>query len=499
MRERLARVERRHLAPGVAAFVVALLVTLLGLPALAGPPNPSRPSGPSAHIQLLGVNDFHGHLEPEGEVGGAAWLAAHLDKAAAAKPPRTTIRVNSGDMVGASPLVSSHFHDEPTYKAMNLMDFDVGTVGNHEFDEGGDEMLRLIRGGARQGSATSDPAYPGANFPYISANTLDRGGRTVLPPYRIVERAGVKVGFIGVTTTTTPSFLLARFAADYRFLDISDTVNRYVPELQHQGVQAIVVLAHSGAVEGGESPERAQGEIVDEARQMDDAVDVVVAGHTHSLLNNRVGSKLVVEALSYGVAYDRVQMTIDRASRDVTASSAEIPRTRHSQVSPDPQVAALVASYARRVAPLASVVLGRASRTLEQTDLGPVTADAQRAAAHADVGLVNHGNLRDGVDAGPISYADLFRVHAYEHPVLAMRIKGEYLRPLLERTRASLYVSGRTEGLRDDATYTVAANELIAKSQPFHELRDHGRGMHPVGTDLEALVSYLRRHRRPLG
>jgi 5'-nucleotidase len=481
VRQRLARVDRRHLAPGVAAFVVALLVTLLGLPALAGPPGPN---GPSAHIQLLGVNDFHGHLEPEGEVGGAAWLAAHLDRAAAARPSGTTIRVNAGDMVGASPLVSSHFHDEPTYEAMNLMDFDVGTVGNHEFDEGGEEMLRLI-GKAR--------------FPYLAANTLTRDGRPVLPPYRIVDRGGVKVGFIGVTTTSTPHFLLDRFAKDFRFLDISDTVNRYVPELRAKGVRAIVVLAHSGAVQGGNSPERASGEIVDEAREMDDAVDVVVAGHTHSLLNVRVGHKLVVEALSYGVAYDRVQMTIDRPSGEVTASSAEIPRTLHGEVAPDPQVAELVASYARRVAPLADTVVGRASRPLEQSDLGPVSAAAQRAAAHADVALVNHGNLRDGVDAGPITYAELFQVHAYEHPVMAMKLKGSYLRSLLARSGSALYVNGRTQGLRDSTTYTVAANELMMKREPFGELHEHARQVHPVGTDLEALVNYLRRHRRPLG
>ena len=389
--------------------VVALLVTLLGLPALAGPPNPSRPSGTSAHIQLLGVNDFHGHLEPEGEVGGAAWLAAHLDKAAAAKPPRTTIRVNSGDMVGASPLVSSHFHDEPTVKAMNLMDFDVGTVGNHEFDEGGDEMLRLIRGGARQGSATSDPAYPGANFP-TPANTLDRGGRMVLPPYRIVERAGVKVGFIGVTTTTTPRFLLERFAADYRFLDISDTVNRYVPELQRQGVQAIVVLAHSGAVEGGESPRAGAGR--DRGRGAPDGRrGGRGGGRAHALCSTTASaaSSWWRRFLRSGVRpraddHRPRQQGRDRQQRGDPAHAPQPGEPR----SPG---RCAVASYARRVACWRSVVLGRASRT-EQTDLGPVTADAQRAAAHADVGLVNHGNLRDGVDAGPISYADLFRVHA---------------------------------------------------------------------------------------
>ena len=175
-------------------------------------------------------------------------------------------------MVGASPLISSHWHDEPTIEATNLMGFDVGTLGNHEFDEGGAEVLRLVHL---------------AHYPYVGANTVTRdGGDPILPPYKIVERDGVKVGFIGVTTTDTPYFLLSQFARQFRWTDLSDTVNRYVPELQRQGVQAIVVLAHAGAFQEGDN---AAGEVVDEARQMDPAVDVVVAGHTHSQLNLNVG------------------------------------------------------------------------------------------------------------------------------------------------------------------------------------------------------------------
>ena len=142
-------------------------------------------------------------------------------------------------MVGASPMISSYFHDEPSVRAMNLMDFDVGTLGNHEFDEGGDEMVRLLHGGQRKDGLqfkrdehgrpvnTSAPDFEGVRFPYIAANTVDHEGQLRLPPTRIIERAGVRIGFIGVTTHETPDYLLARHKERFDFLDISDTVNRH--------------------------------------------------------------------------------------------------------------------------------------------------------------------------------------------------------------------------------------------------------------------------------
>src|SRR5215210_3737466 len=169
--------------PGAAAFVAAILVALLGLYASADTPPPSEPDRPAnlVKLRLLGVNDLHGRLEaPRPGVGGAAWLKAHLDRATV---PGRTIRVHAGDMIGASPLISSWFHDEPTMEAGNALGFDVGTLGNHEFDEGGDELLRILRGGQRTGQEalrrdadgslvnTSSPAYAGAQYPYVAANT----------------------------------------------------------------------------------------------------------------------------------------------------------------------------------------------------------------------------------------------------------------------------------------------------------------------------------------
>src|SRR5829696_6969044 len=402
----MPRVDRRHLLPGAAAFAASLLVALLGLNAGADPPDARERPG-TVELQLLGVNDFHGHLEPpEPNVGGAAWLGAWLNKAAISHPERT-IRVHAGDMVGASPLISSHFHDEPTIEATNLMGFDVGTLGNHEFDEGGAEMLRLVRR---------------AEYPYIGANTVDRDtGEPILPPYQVVERAGVKVGFIGVTTTDTPFFLLSQFAREYRWTDLSDAVNRYVPELQHQGVQAIVVLAHAGAFQSGDD---AAGEVVDETRQMDDAVDVVIAGHTHSKLDLEVDGKLVVEGLSYGAAYDRVRIAVDRATGDVVSKSATVLPTTHAGIAPDAELAELVESYRRRVAPLADRVVGQADEALDNAAVDRLAVDAQRAFAGAVVAFLNPGNTRSDIDAGPITYSEAFEAQAYEHPVIRFHMSG---------------------------------------------------------------------------
>ena len=497
--------DHRHLAPGIAAFVAASLVALLGLRAAAGPFDPvprAVPPAGAVRIQLLGMSDLHGHLQPTADLGGAAWLAAHLNRAAREQPGHT-IRVHAGDMVGASPLISSYFHHRSTIDAINLMHFDVGTLGNHEFDNGGHELATLLRR---------------VRIPYVSANVTDSEGKLRLRPYRVVERAGVKVGFIGVTTATAPNYLLSRYARRFRFLDISASVNRWVPALRRRGVNAIVVLAHSGAFQDGEHGPAA-GEIVDEARQMSDAVDVIVAGHSHSYLNTRVDGKLIVESYAYGSAYDRVQLTVDRRSGEVVSSSAEIPRTSHALITPDPKVAAVVRRYAHRVAPLANRVVATARHgfSRERGDLGRLVADAQRKLAHADFAFVNPGNMRGNVSSGPVTYAEVCTVEAYGHRVMRMTLRGADVTALLEQQWAGpgttrLYTSGlryRHEGahvtdvslpdgrpLDPDRHYTVAANELIATGSRFGVLRRRGRQRKAVGTDLEALVSYLERHPR---
>ena len=552
------RVPRPHplvVAGACVAVALAVAMTLRQPSAPAAGPADRAPASGRVTLQLLGVNDLHGHLGPsapeqrDGDLvrtGGAAWLAAHLDRAERSHPGRT-IRVHAGDMVGASPLVSSRSHDEPTVKAMNLMRFDVGTLGNHEFDEGAAEALRLVRGGHRIGREatkpdstgslvnTSDPAFAGAAYPYLAANTVDRRGRTVLPPYTIVERAGVRVGFIGVTTESTPDFLLERHAAGQRFTDVSAAVDRYARELRRHGVEAIVVLAHAGGTQRAASGE-ARGEIVDETREMTDAVDVVVAGHSHSVLDTRVrnrsgrGTKLVVEASSYGEAYDRVELTVDRTSGDVVGKRAEVPQTWHDRVDPHRGVAELVAAYAHRASAVASRTHGRAGRDFRRgragdsgaSDLGRLVAGGQRALARADVAFVDPVAVRSSLAAGPVTYGELFEIAPADHPIVRTHMRGATIKRLLEEQFSApdpirLHVSGLTyrsdrsapagvrvtdvelaggRPLEPERTYTVAASELLATGARFSAFRQSSAAR-PVGTEVEALVAEVER--RPAG
>ena len=493
-------------------------------------------------LKLLGINDLHGNLEPPSTVdgrpvGGVAFLAAWLDRAEA-ENRGGTIRVHAGDIVGGTPLVSSWFHDEPSIIATNRMGFDVGTLGNHEFDEGGREMLRLIRGGHREdgrqrkaGADTSDRKFPGARYPYVAANTrYARSGRRVLPPYAIVRRRGVRVGFIGVTTAETPSVVPASVASRFRFLDISDTVNRYVRVLRRKGVEAIVVLAHSGGqrVRG----ERARGEILDETRQMSAAVDVVVAGHTHTLLNDRIGGKLVVQALSYGTAFDDIDLTISRLTGEVVRSSASVPITFDDVVTPVARLTALVASHRRRVAPIGDRVVGQTAAPISRTQddegesaLGDLIADAQRSAADADFAFVNSGSIRAGLPAGELTYADLFATQPFDTGVVRTQLTGDQIHRLLEQQFRPwgdnvLQVSGLRvaydpaaqsghriaavtlpDGTELDRgrSYSVAANSLLASGgDGFTTFRKRGKAVR-VGGDVQVLQDHVARLPRPFG
>lgn len=473
----------------------------------------------TAEIRLLGVNDFHGYLERTGESAGAAYLAAHLDRYERAN----TITVHAGDMVSASPLVSAHFHDEPTVLAMNEMGFDVGTLGNHEFDEGREEMQRLIRGGQREGSEdTSEPNFPGATFPYVAANTLDREtGGPVLPPYTVVKRDGVKVGFIGVTTLETPEIIIPDAAEDFRFADISETVNRQAAELEDQGVRTIVVLAHSGALDtdlGGTADE-----IVTETKQMDDAVDAVFSGHTHNRLDLRVAGKPIVQAEQYGTHFGVVDLSVDRASGEVTGSKARVVSARKDGVRPDPEVAALVEGYAGRVARISGRVVGTAGERISpsptaagESALGDFVADGQRDLAGANFALVPTGGLRTSIAQGPVTYGELFSVQPSGRDLIRMELSGEQVRNALERQYRPgrdhlLAVSGlryahdptRPPGERvtalalpdgaeidPDETYTVSVNGFLAAGGGEFEVFTEGEDRRIVGTDIDALVRH---------
>lgn len=493
------------------------------------PPKPPK----TVDLQVLGVNDLHGNLEPtlvSGQAaGGVAYLGSYL-AAAKAADPKGTIIAHAGDTVGASPLISSWFHDEPTIEATNLMDFDVGTLGNHEFDEGGTEMLRLIRGGHREdgkqfkdGTDTSDPDFPGADYPYVSANvTYADNGRYVLPPFTIVKREGIRVGIVGVTTTETPSIVVPDAVAPFRFGDLSDAVNKQVRILHKLGVHTIVVLAHSGGFQDpGKDP---AGEILTETAQMDPDVDLVVAGHTHSFLNTRVNNALVVQAFRYGTAFDKVTLTVDRRTRDVTASTADVVTTYDAGVTPVPDIAQLVQSFKDRIAPVAAREIAtsaapatRTPNAAGESPLGDLIADAQAHETGAQIGLMNPGGIRADLKQGLLTYADLFAVQPFDNGLVKMTLTGAQLKAVLEqqfndagdkilqisglketydRTRAAgdrITAITLTDGTAIDpaTSYTVAANSFLATGGDGFTVFKEGTSVTSFGTDIDALEHYV--------
>jgi 5'-nucleotidase len=493
----------------------------------------------TVQLQVLGVNDLHGNLEPtlvSGQAaGGVAYLGSYL-AAARAADPKGTITVHAGDTVGASPLISSWFHDEPTIKATNLLGLDAGTVGNHEFDEGGPEMLRLIQGGHRDdgeqlkgGEDTSDPDYAGADYPYVSANVIYAdSGRYVLPPFTILKREGVKVGVIGVTTTETPSIVVPDAVAPFKFGDLSDAVNKQVKVLNKLGVHTIVVLAHAGGFQDpGKDP---AGEILTETAQMSPDVDLVVAGHTHSFLNTKVNNALVVQAYRYGTAFDKVTLTVDRRTKDVTASSADVVTTYDAGIQPQADLAALVQTYKDRIAPVSSRVVGtaaspatRAVTPAGESALGDLIADAQAHETGARIALMNPGGIRADLKAGQLTFGDLFAVQPFDNGLVKMTLTGAQLKAVLEQQFPAagdkiLQVSGiketydktRAEGDRitaltladgtavdPAASYTVACNSFLATGGDGFTVFKEGTGVTSYGTDVDALENYVKSLAQP--
>jgi 5'-nucleotidase len=448
---------------------------------IAAHPEVTRPPRVPVRVRLLGINDLHGHLDPtpvEGrDAGGVAWLSAWLDRLSA--DGTATIRVSAGDAAGASPLISGWFDDRPAIEALDLMHFDVGAAGNHDFDQGRASMQRR---------------YGEASFPMLGANTLDAAtGRPFLPPYAVVERAGVKVGFIGVTTRSSGRWLLPRYARELRFTDISDAVNRYAAELEQRGVRAIVVVAHAGGSGNGGG----EGEIVDETREMPDAVDAVIAGHTHTLMDVKVGGRVVTQAVSFGTAIDDVELAIDPQTDEVIAAEGSVVRTFDDAVTPDRRVAAMVDGYRHRVAAIGDrhvTDLGAAVTRVPGPDgrsaLGTLIAESERVATGADMAFIPRDWIRADLPAGRVTFANVYDVQPFGNAIVRMDMSGSDVQAL---ARSGLESSGVPARIDPSATYSVAASEFLASGgEGFAEFR-RGANRRVFGRDADALASYLER------
>lgn len=394
---------------------------------------------PTIDLHLLSVNDLHGKITEQYTVnnqllGRADYLATYLRQRKAHYP--NSLLVNVGDMIGGSSPTSALFQDEPTVEIMQSLGFDVGTVGNHEFDEGVPELLRMINGGNH---INGNPGYAGMKFPVVAANISYKDtGKLVLPPYAIKEVQGVKIGFIGVATTATPNMIISKGNENIRFTDEAAAINQYTTELQKQGVEAIVVLAHVPGVQSGEG---ATGEIATLAKKVNSAVDVIFAAHNHVKLNAVVDNKLIVQAWEYGKSFADVEIKLDKKTGDVVKKSAEIVDVVQKNVTPDPQVAAILAKYEEKAGPKLNEVIGQADLEMKggyatkglvgDNALGNLIADGMRASMNSDFALMNGGGIRDNLKAGTITWNDLFNIQPFNNTLVKLEISGSDLREII--------------------------------------------------------------------
>lgn len=429
-------------------------------------PAQAKPSG-TVNVQLLALNDFHGNLLPptgsSGRVGtidagGVEYLATHINTLRAQNP--NTVVVSAGDLIGASPLLSAIFHDEPTIEAFNLIGLDFNAVGNHEFDEGWDELVRMQEGGCHpvDGCADGD-GFEGANFQFLAANVVRKdNGKTIFPAYKMRSFAGAKIAFIGMTLEGTPSIVTPSGIAALDFLDEAETVNALIPELKKKGIETIVVLIHEGATQvPASSPINScagiSGPIVDIVNNFDDEVDVVVSGHTHQPYNCVIDGKIVTSSFSFGRLVTKIDLTIDRATGEVTTVVADN-RIITRDVPKDSLLTALIDKYNVIVAPLANRVIGSITATITRTTnpagesaLGDVIADAQLYATAdpsqggAVIAFMNPGGIRAdltyassvGEGDGNVTYGESFTVQPFGNNLVTLTLTGAQIDTLLEQ------------------------------------------------------------------
>ncbi len=509
----MGRAQRRRALVSIAA--AAMAAALLAGCAATPPGTASAP----AHIDigLIAFNDLHGNLEPprmalnvaapdgSGQArvpaGGAAYMASAIAHLKAGH--RHHAVVAAGDMVGASPLVSALFLDEPTIEAVNRMGIDFNAVGNHEFDKGWHELLRLKNGGCEKHTVREpcqlNPAFSGANFGLLAANTSHDDGRPLLPPTGIKRftEGGmtISVGFIGLTLRGTPAMVAPAGVAGLRFADEADTVNALIPSLRAQGADVIVVMVHEGgeteAALGETSCKGLSGDILPILERLDPAVDVVVSGHTHRSYLCDYGSVnpahplLLTSAGQYGTHVTDISLRVDTATRRVVRKSARQvivqgegftsgPTTfavdpRFPVFARDEGVHAIVERYRAAAEPQAQRPAGRLSGPVSrepaaslETSMGNLIADAQLLAAqgpglNAQISFMNPGGVRGALVPGPdgqVRYGQMFTAQPFGNSLMVQSFTGAQVKAILEQQFAS-------------ATNTAQSPRVLSVSKGF--------------------------------
>ncbi|MFG1810983.1 bifunctional metallophosphatase/5'-nucleotidase [Streptomyces sp. NPDC049040] len=535
---------RRISAAAVALAAVGALVAAGPGHHGGGHPGHGRPSS-TVDLQLLTINDFHGNLEPPAgssgrvteaepdgttktiDAGGVEYLASSLRTAR--KGHDRSLTVAAGDLVGASPLLSGLFHDEPTVEAMNRIGLDVTSVGNHEFDEGRGELLRLQNGGCHPVEGCYEPGrrFGGADYPILSANVVDeKTGRPLLAPYTIKNVKGVRVGFIGVTLKGTPNIVTASGVAGLKFLDEAETVNKYTAILRKQGVKSVVALIHEGgfpvsgnynyACDSGGPGAGISGPIVDIAKKISPDVDALVTGHTHNAyvctIPDPAGHpRLVTSASSFGRLYTELDMKVDKRTGDIVRTSVK--GTNHVVDRVQPKAAdmtALISRWNTLAAPVANRTIGYISADIArtgstETPLGDLIADAQLAYGKTldptvRVALMNPGGIRTDLvyapsgseGPGEVTYAEGFAVQPFSNTVNLETLTGAQLVTALQQQ-----VSGANEAapkilqISAGLTYTLDLTKSGAARVVADSVRLDGVPVDPAADYRVAMNNFL--------
>ncbi|MFC8964722.1 bifunctional metallophosphatase/5'-nucleotidase [Streptomyces sp. NPDC057094] len=501
-------------------------------------------SGRYQDVQLLSFNDLHGNLEPptgsSGRVtelqpdgttktidaGGVEYLATHLRDAR--KGNKYSITAAAGDMVGASPLISGLFHDEPTIDALNKLDLDVTSVGNHEFDEGAKELARLQKGGCHptDGCYDKKAKFKGADFPYLAANVTDeKTKKPILKPYWVWKKNGVKVGFIGVTLEGTPNIVSAEGVKGLKFGDEVETINKYAKELQRQGVKSIVALIHEGGAPASQSynydcdspgaGDGISGPIVDIAKNVTPAVDALVTGHTHQAyactIPDPAGNpRMVTSASSFGRLYTDTTLTYDRRTGDIARTavkSANHVVTRDVAKAAD--LTSLIAKWNALSAPIASRPIGYIAGDIgnvgTESPLGDLIADAQLAYgksvdAEADLAVMNPGGIRAGLTYtasgsegdGVVTFGEAYTVQPFANTVNLVDLTGaQVVTALQQQVSGANEASPKILQISKGLTYTLDLTKTGAARVVADSVKLNGTAIDPAATYRVAMNSFL--------
>ena len=517
-------VSRRLRRAGALVAAAAVAVTISTPTAQAAPHH--RPHGPkTVSVRVMSFNDLHGNIEAPGgssgrvtladgtqvDAGGAAYLATHVRQLEAAADHALVL--STGDNIGASPLASALFHDEPTIEVLNAIGVQASVVGNHEFDEGLAELQRIQRGGCHpvDGCQFRD-SFEGADFPYLGANVTDTKGKPALLPFSVEVRGGVPVGIIGVTLKGLPDVVVPSAVAGLRFGDEVAAINRTSALLQRFGVKAQVVLLHQGDLSATQRGTDSCDLTTEQpayriAAQATSRVDAVFAGHTHQAENCTVTDpsgqpRPLIQGLSFGRLLSVVDLKINTRSRDVVRSAT----VAHNEVvtrtvTPDRRVAAIVARAVAEAAPLASRPVGSTtealagrSSTAPEKPLGDVIADAQLAATEANgaqVALTNPGGIRADLDAGPVTYGEAFTVQPFANILQTITLTGADLELALEQQRKDGVAATSTTWLQVSSTLHYTFDQSASYGSRVQDLTIAGQPVDPTATYRVTVNNFL--------